>query len=134
MRNGVWRPARAEPDGLAALREHTGGSLPAGYVDQIAVSNAGEGDLPVEPGWISFWPAEEVVASNAGCRIPELLPGFLAFASSGGGELLAFDLRGGEPVAVVMVPFIPMDAREAVRVADSFDDLRALIGKTRDHS
>jgi hypothetical protein len=36
-------------------------SLPRGYLEQLAVSNAGEGDLGIEPGWIAFWPAEEVI-------------------------------------------------------------------------
>jgi hypothetical protein len=92
------------------LRDGAGTVLPASYFEQLAVSNGGEGDLGVQPGWISFWPAEKVVSWNARYRVPEFLPGFFGFAS-GGGELLAFDVRRQEPFPIVMVPFIPM-ARE----------------------
>ena len=102
--------------------------LPGSYLAQLAASNGGEGELGVEPGWISFWPAEEVVGLNATYRIAELLPGFFGFGSDGGGELLAFDVRSQEPFPVVMVPFIPMDAEEAVQIVRSFDELRPLIG------
>ena len=130
MRGGIWRPApHAEPKALAALRDGAGVPLPASYLDQLAASNGGEGELGVDPGWIRFWPAEEVIPSNAGYRVPEFLPGFIGFGSNGGGELLAHDVRGDEPFPIVMVPFIPLDAREAVQIARSFDDLRPLIGK-----
>lgn len=133
MGRGVWRPApRAQADVLAALRDRAGVVLPAGYLDQLADSNGGEGDLGVEPGWISLWPAEEVVAANARYRISELLPGFFGFASNGGGELFAFDTRGPEPFPVITVPFIPMDGREVRKIASSFDELRPLIGQAHD--
>jgi hypothetical protein len=119
----------ADQEAVAALRKRAGVVLPASYLDQLAVSNGGEGDLSVEPGWICFWPAEEVITSNEGYHIPQRLPGFFGFASNGGGELLAFDIRGSEPFPVVMVPFIPMDAREAVQIACSFDELQLSIGK-----
>jgi hypothetical protein len=109
-------------------------NLPATYFAQLAASNGGEGDLGVDPGWVAFWPAEDVAASNAEYSIAESLPGFFGFGSNGGGELLAFDLRGDEPYPVVMVPFVPMDPRDAVQVARSFDDFQALIGKPHGHT
>ena len=130
MTDGIWRPAPpAEKAALARLQEQAGVRLPIGYLDQLATSNGGEGDLAVEPRWISIWPAEEVVALNAGYRLAEFLPGFFGFGSNGGGELLALDTRGPEPFPVVMVPFIPMEAQEAKQIARSFDELRPLIGK-----
>jgi hypothetical protein len=130
MKNGIWRPAPpAETTVLVALRQAVTVRLPTSYFDQLAVSNGGEGDLAEEPGWISFWPAEKVVELNAGYCVNEQLPGFFGFGSNGGGELLAFDIRGGEPFPIVAVPFIPMDPRESMQVATSFDELRNLIGK-----
>jgi hypothetical protein len=117
---------------LLALREQASVKLPATYLEQLAVSNGGEGDLGVDPGWISFWPAEEVVKLNDRYCVPADLPGFFGFASNGGGELLAFDTRGGEPFPIVTVPFIPMDPREAVKIAGSFDEMRDVIGRARD--
>jgi len=55
--------------------------------------------------------------------------GFFGFGSNGGGELLAFDLRDGEPYPIVIVPLIPLDPNEAIQIARSFDELRELIGK-----
>lgn len=107
-------------------------ALPDSYFDQLAASNGGEGDLGAAPGWICFWPAEEVIPFNEGYKVAELLPGFFGFASNGGGELIAFDMRGCDPFPVVMVPFIPMDACEAVQIAPSFDDLRRLVGMKAD--
>jgi SMI1 / KNR4 family (SUKH-1) len=131
MTDGIWRPAPpADEAALARLQEQTVVRLPVGYLDQLATSNGGEGDLAVEPGWIWFWPAEEVVALNASYCLGEFLPGFFGFGSNGGGELLAFDTRAGEPFAVVMVPFIPLEAQEARQIARSFDELRSLIGKS----
>jgi SMI1/KNR4 family protein SUKH-1 len=93
------------------------------------VSNGGEGDLGAEPGWIAFWPAEEVIALNDGYEVAQWLPGFFGIGSNGGGELIAFDTRGGEPYPVVMVPFDCMDVAEAVHIAASFESFRELIGK-----
>jgi SMI1/KNR4 family protein SUKH-1 len=133
MRDGIWRPEPpADEKALAALREQAGIRLPAAYLEQLAASNGGEGDLGVDPGWISFWPAETVVTSNVDYAVAEFLPGFFGFASNGGGELLAFDVRGGEPYSIVMVPFVPMDIEHAVPIASSFDELRNLIGAACD--
>jgi len=130
MGSGTWRPApQANEADLAALREKVPVPLPAAYVAQLAVSNGGEGDLGVDPGWIAIWPVQEVVSSNEEYSISEFLPGFFGFGSNGGGELLAFDLRGGEPYPIVTVPFVPMDLQEAVRIASSFEELREFIGK-----
>jgi hypothetical protein len=130
VKDGVWRPAPpAESRVLAGLREAVKVPLPSSYFDQLAISNGGEGDLAKEPGWISFWRAEDVVELNAKYEVNEQLPGFFAFGSNGGGELLAFDARRGEPFPIVAVPFLPMDPQVSMRVAASFDELRTLIGK-----
>src|SRR5262245_45293196 len=98
MSDGIWRPAPpAEKAILAALRAQASIRLPASYFDQLAISNGGEGDLGTEPGWISFWPADEVINLNKGYCIAADLPGFFGFASNGGGEVIAFDARGCEP-------------------------------------
>jgi hypothetical protein len=126
----IWRPQPpASEAALAALRNQAPPRLPEGYLQQLANSNGGEGDLGVNPGWIQFWPAENVISFNAGYEIGKWLPGFFGFGSNGGGELLAFDLREGEPYPIVMVPFIGMDHTEAIRISTSFDELRELIGK-----
>ena len=130
MSNGTWRPAAPAGElALKTLRDQATVRLPTAYLQQLATSNGGEGDLGVDPGWIVFWPAEEVLSLNTTYSLPEFLPGFFGFGSNGGGELLAFDVRGEEPYPVAMVPFIPLDPREAVQIAGSFDEIRDSIGK-----
>jgi hypothetical protein len=133
MTDGIWRAAPpAEKDALAVLKARASVLLPDSYLGQLAISNGGEGDLGAEPGWISLWPAEEVIELNADYEIADSLPGFFGFASNGGGELIAFDHRTGAPFPIVMVPFIPMDVREAIQIARSFDSFLHLIGKRLD--
>lgn len=123
-----WPVAPASRHLVEALRASAPISLPDFYLEQLLISNGGEGDLGVEPGWIVFWPAEEVIERNAGYDVPSNVPGFFGFGSNGGGELLAFDARGAQPFPIVMIPFIPMEEGEAVRIADSFSELQTKIG------
>jgi hypothetical protein len=113
---------------VVALRNKAPLKLPDSYLLQLEDSNGGEGDLAVNPGWIAFWPAEDVITWNAEYEVDKFLPGFFGFGSNGGGELFAFDLRRGDPYPIVMVPFIPIDPRQAVQIANSFDELREFIG------
>jgi hypothetical protein len=104
----------------AALR-----ALPADYLAFLALSNGGEGEIGLQLGWFQLWPAEAVVEMNNGYQVGELLPGYLAFGSNGGGEMLAFAPGG----AVVMVPFLPMDVAEARELAPSFTSLVRAFGR-----
>jgi hypothetical protein len=99
-------------------------TLPADYLAFLRLSNGGEGELGVEPGWFQLWPAEEVASLNRDYAVAEFLPAHIGFGSDGGGELLAFAPQG----EVVAVPFIPMDASEARVLATSFRQLAALFG------
>ena len=118
LRDGLqgWQH-REPPASAAALRDLAEAApvpLPEEYAALLRFSNGGEGQLAVEPGWFQLWPVEEVLELNRAYGVNEFLPGFFGFGSSGGGELLALDLRSGPPFRVVMVPFIPMDEAEAV--------------------
>jgi hypothetical protein len=112
--------------------EQVRAGLPSAYLEFLQSTGGGEGDLGVEPGWIQFWPAEQLIDLNRSYEVELNLPGFFGFGSNGGGELFAFDMRGdGEP-QVVMVPFIPMAASEARVIAPSFEKLRRHLGRTLD--
>jgi len=127
---GTWRPAK--PAQAAAITELVAAAplkLPQPYLDLLALSNGGEGDLAVEPGWISLWPVENVVAHNQGYEVGRYAPGFWGFGSNGGGELLAFDYRSGPPHPIVAIPFVPLDPAESVSVAPSFGALVEGIGR-----
>ncbi len=131
MNADIWRPeAPASEKSLKRLAEQVSFPLPEAYLSQLRSSNGGEGDLAIDPGWISLWRAEDVISLNSGYCVPEFVPGLWGFGSNGGGELLAFDLRGAEPYPIVRVPFIPMELSEAVRISDSFEDFRRHVGRS----
>jgi hypothetical protein len=126
----TWHQAApATETQLAALTSAVGASLPEAYVAYLRGSNGGEGDLGVEPGWVSLWPAETVCDNNDSYQVSKWLPGCFGFASNGGGELLAFDLRAAQPYPIVMVPFIGMCPEDAVQVAASFEEFQRAFGK-----
>jgi hypothetical protein len=91
-------------------------TLPEEYIRYFAEDGPREGGLTVEPGWFQLWTPDEVGKWNMEYEVEEFAPGFLGFGSSGGGEMLAFDLNG----RVVMIPFIGMHADEARLVAGSW--------------
>jgi hypothetical protein len=128
-----WTAASPAPQAVVEdLQRSAPKPLPAEYLAFLATSNGGEGELGAEPGWFRMWRAEEVIRLNADYEVPLNVPGLIGFGSSGGGEMLAFDTRHGEPYPVVAVPFIPMAADEAIVVAKSFHQFSALIGLRRE--
>ena len=128
-RGGVWR--FASPAGnteIAALRAAAPSTLPDSYFALLGVTNGGEGDLGVEPGWFVPWRAEDVLLKNSEYQIAEAAPGLFGFGSNGGGECLAFDLRDVGAGRIVMVPFIGMDLQAVVVIAENFDQFALLVG------
>ncbi len=122
------RQPPATQDSIEALASDCSLDLPKQYLEFLTLSNGGEGELGVDPGWFQLWPVEEVLDLNRDYGIDEFLPGFFGFGSNGGGELLAFDTRDNSPWKVVMVPFIPMDVEEAIVIADDFPTFVQAIG------
>jgi hypothetical protein len=103
--------------------------LPDIYLEFLRNSNGAAGNLGLEPGYVVFWRAEEVLEHNAGYKVTEFAPGFFGFGSNGGGELLAFDTRGAKPWPVVMIPMIPMDPKEAIQIAPNFITFLTAFGR-----
>ncbi len=127
----TWRhvPDPADPIAIADLSINAPVPLPTEYLDLLRLHDGGEGELGAEPGWFQLWATSDVLNYNRMYELPELLPGFFGFGSSGGGELLAFDCRGKQPWPVVMVPWIPLDAAEALPVATDFSKFVQLLGR-----
>lgn len=124
----TWIPSKpATQDDVSRLQSLSEYKLPAAYLTFLSQVGGGEGDLQVEPGWIQFWSPESVLDLNREYEVNVSIPGFFGFGSSGGGELLAFDMRGGGEPPVVMVPFIPMTASEAQPVAQTFEQLLSYL-------
>jgi hypothetical protein len=129
MWKGEWRTKPpCSDEAVQRLIESATVELPPEYVAYLQVSNGGGGDIGVEPGLLYFWRAEEVAENNDRYEVQQNVPGFFAFGSSGGGEMFAFDTRGPKPWPVVIIPFIPMDAKEAIQIAPDFATLRRSFG------
>ena len=126
-------PPPASEGKLATLVAEAPSALPTAYVEHLRESNVGEGELGIEPGWVSIWPAEAVWKQNEAYGIAKNVPGRLGFGSSGG-EILAFDVRGTQPWPIVIVPFVPMHPSEIVPIARSFEALRRAFGVSLEES
>jgi hypothetical protein len=125
----AWtRQPPAADEAIEELVRTAGIPLPPEYLAFLRETNGGEGELGVQPGWFVMWHAEEVVSFNRDYEVAANAPGLLGFGSSGGGELLAFDTRGGQPYPVVAVPFIGMSAKDALLVAPSFATFETAMG------
>ncbi len=96
--------------------------LPEEY-KRYLVTGLTEGGLAVDPGWYQLWPLDRVAEYNKGYQIEEFAPGFLAFGSSGGGEIFAFDAQH----RIYMIPAIGMSPEEAELVAETWQDFERAI-------
>lgn len=121
-------PSGAEEAAIRELIAAAGVPLPPEYVEYLRITNGGEGDLAVSPGWFQIWPAEQVVELNSSYAVRENLPGFFGIGSNGGGDLLAFDARSEPPWPITTIPFIPMGEAEAEQVAPDFETFVHLMG------
>lgn len=123
------REPRGGSEVIQAFMTELGVQLPEDYITLLCYSNGGEGELGVEPGWFYLWSVEELLKFTKGYNVEESVPGFFGFGSNGGGEMLAFDMRGEKPWNVVMIPFIGMQADEAILIADNFNEFVRFMGR-----
>ena len=79
-----------------------------------------EGELSVDPLWYIIWEPENIDEYNRDYEVAQYAPGFTAFGSNGGNELLVIN-SGGE---VFTLPAIGMEPQYADKVAESIDDLK----------
>jgi hypothetical protein len=110
----------AEPDEIEAFERAAAISLPPEYREFLQYANGGEGFIGPN-SYAMLWKIGEVLLFNREYQVHEYAPGLLLFASSGGGEAFAFDLRPGEGQAVVSVPFVGVDLSEIWRLGETFD-------------
>jgi hypothetical protein len=135
MQQGQWDSAKhCSDEDFEKLVRFAPIDLPPEYLAYLRVSDGGGGDIPVQPWGIYFWQANEVHSNNEGYEVALNVPGFYAFGTSGGGEMFAFDTRRGKPWPVVIIPFIPMDADEALQIASDFTSFQKMFGFCNDES
>ena len=115
---------------VTKLDLEAGCDLPKDYLNFMRHSNGGEGELGVQPGWFQLWEAENVIQFGIEYEVPKYAPGFFAFGSNGGGEILAFDLRNEAGRPIVALPCIGLEPNAAMRVAANFAEFAAQMGRT----
>lgn len=114
------REPPAEPTVVQDLALQSGLELPEDYLAFLHFSNGGEGDLGIDGGWYSLWPAQEVLRLNRDYEIQQWDFGFFGIGSDGGGEALVFDTRTPQPWKLYRIPFASLAEDEALLVAESF--------------
>lgn len=67
-----------------------------------------------------FWEADNLISLNTEYNVDEYVPGYFGIGSDGGDEMLTVELSSGK---IYSIPFIPMDSKEKVFIANSLDDL-----------
>lgn len=128
-----WYPQPpASSETIEALQAQSGLDLPPAYLAFLERSNGGASELGIDPGWVSVWPAEEVVKLNRDYEVQQWIPGFFGFGSNGGSELFVFDTRTSHLWKVYMIAFISMDEEEAILLAEDFATFAQAVGRPQD--
>lgn len=107
--------------------------LPSSYYKLLSVSDGGEGPLPVNPFNLCLDASKQVIEGIRTRNFGQQdLDGFIVFGGNGGGEYLAFDIRGPSPWPVVTID-MSVGSASAEQVAPDFDTFAEMIG-LEDHS
>jgi hypothetical protein len=80
-------------------------------------------EIPIQPWICEFWPIDEVMAYNKDYDVAVFAPGYLGFATSGGGEMYAFSPRG----TIVCLAFVGMSPEEELPVASSWNEFQSML-------
>ncbi|MBX8487757.1 SMI1/KNR4 family protein [Pseudomonas cichorii] len=128
--NGEWhRSPGATETALTALRAAVPQVLPDEYYLLLRLSNGGEGPLPVSPFNFVLDSVEVVLDLWQISYYAQAAPDMFVFGSNGGGELVAFDLRGNSPPWPI-VCFDAIAPEESVQnIAENFTAFVSLIGE-----
>lgn len=99
--------------------------LPSSYIEFLRKHNGADGDLPIQPYYFQLWKISEVSDNNLGYEVQNFLPDYFGIGGNGGGELLVLNLKDAK---IYAIPLIPMDEKDALLFAESFDKFENLIG------
>ncbi len=94
--------------------------LPVDYIQFMKNANGGHGGVGEEH--LIIFPAQEIAEINKAAAVERFAPGLLIFASNGGGQSYAFDLRH-EKVSIVKFFDMDLGDEDPVWCANSFDEL-----------
>ena len=91
--------------------------LPTEYKEYLESSKILYGETSLDNAdYFDLEPLHSIQELNNDIQINEYAPGFIAFASNGGGEVYAFDSAG----EIFLLPLIGMANDTAIKVADSW--------------
>jgi len=93
--------------------------LPSDYIEFLKFSNGANGFIG--DNFLQIWRTEDLRPLNDGYSAELCAQGLFLFGSDGGGEGYGFDYRKKDP-AVVMIPYIPMEWKYAIKKGDGFLD------------
>jgi hypothetical protein len=108
------------PSELAKAADDLRILLPEDYSEFLTKYGSGEGFIGSH--YCILWHATELAQFNSEYEFFKYAPQLVAFASNGGGEAFAFDIRA-MPFQIVQVPFIGMSLADAKLVASGFSEL-----------
>lgn len=117
----------ASDEALLKAESSSGFSFPDDYKSFLAELNGGEGFVGEE--YLILWKAEELGQFNLEYEVVKYAEGLFLFASNGGGEGFAFDIRDSS-YPIVQVPFIGMTYGDARNVADNFNQFLERMNKS----
>ena len=113
----------SDPD-IRDFQTQGGINLPNDYLQFLKKTNGGSGFIG--SNYIEMWPLDKLAQYNRGYGADRYTPQLLMFGSNGGGEAFAFDRRTTD-WPVVIIPFTPLDIREAKIVSKSFGSFLQLL-------
>lgn len=116
----------ASAEAIAECEKKRQIKLPEDYVQFVKVADGAEGFIN-DTAYLALWKIGDLYSLNHSYRVEEYVPGCLLFGSDGGGEALAFDTRVA-PFAVVQIPFIGMEWKEARVLGRSFSEFLKNLG------
>lgn len=100
--------------------------LPTEYIDFVNSTDVLWGETNYEFGsYFDLEPLENIKKFNEDVEIEIYAPGFLAFASDGGGEVFVFDKEG----KIYLLPLVGMEPSAASKIASSWQEFKLHIVK-----
>lgn len=117
-------PASAEAIGQIPSLDR----LPVDYVEFMKSANGGH--VSVGKEHLIVFPAKEIAQINQAAAVERFAPGLLIFASNGGGQSYAFDLRH-EVTGIVKFYDMDLGDEEPVWCADTFEGLLAYLAESQ---
>lgn len=130
MGKGIWKSEPpASDEAIQNLLKDSGLDLPRAYLNYLRENNGGEGDLSISPLWLQLWKAEKVVEHNKDYEVQEYMPNFFAFASSGGGVMIAFKAKEPDQWSIYEADFCALEEDNAIMIAKDFEEFSKAIGQ-----